>query len=339
VLKSCVSGRLRMSRQRAGIVGVTAALLVVAAGCGNSGSETSTAATGGGGTESTQVRVAYVPALASIAVFVASQEGFFADRGLDVELTASQNLGTFAPGLGRQYDIAFGTPVDTIVAAGRGLDIVGVAGGSMDTEDHQILQTVAGKDTGITSIEQLSGKTVGVITLAGTQYVALLSQLLEAGVDPKSVTFREVALPNQLDQLKAGRLDAAASVEPFVAQQLAAGHTSLGDPALSVDDPARSGLWISSRDWAATNPEAIAKWRDAMTQAFDFIEKRPAEARAILEESLKLPAGATKNIPLPAFDIDLTAAQLQPWIDALDKTGVLPEAEAPDPATLVVEGP
>ncbi|HZO37244.1 MAG TPA: ABC transporter substrate-binding protein [Solirubrobacteraceae bacterium] len=312
---------------------MVAALLVPAAAVAGGGSSPTASASAA----QINLRVAYVPSLQAMPVFVADKKGLFTRNGLKVKLTGSPNLGTFAPALNRQYDIVFASSVDAIVAAGRGLNVVAFSGLSMETTKAKGLHLILGKDSGLTSASQLKGKTIGVPTLSGTLYVSTLAALLRAGVNPKDVTFREVPFPQQLDQLNAGRIDATAVAEPFAAQQRAAGNKSLGDPFLAVASPARSTMWITNKGWAAKNADAIARWRKTMGEAIAYIRAHPAEVRTIFEKALKLPAGATSHSPLPSFQTKLTAAQLRPWVTALDTTKVLPKSKAPDVNTMILK--
>jgi NitT/TauT family transport system substrate-binding protein len=266
---------------------------------------------------------------------VAESKRFFEDEGLDVELTVSPALPTFAPGLGRQYDIVFTTPVDLITAASRGLGIAGLAGLSLETEQHPVLATIASKDSGVTALPQLEGKTVGVPVLAGTLYTALQSQLEAAGVDPGSVRFQEVPFPNQADQIAAGRVDAVLSSEPFVGGILAKGHVDLGSPYLAVDHPeAVSTLWATSPDWAKGNARTVQRWRAAMQKANDFIAANPDEAKSILQTALELPPEVASEVRLPEFSTDLKTDDLAPWVDVLQEGG----DETPSLDSLVVTG-
>lgn len=314
---------------------LTAALAI--AGCGGGGDASSGgASTGGAASGSASVRVAAYPSVASLPLMVAEAKGFLKQEDLEAKVTVSPALPTFAPGLGRQYDVVFATPVDLITAASRGLGIAGLAGLSLETERDSVLATIASKDSGVTDLSQLKGKTVGVPVLAGTLYTALLSQLSAAGVDPRSVHFQEVPFPNQADQLEAGRVDAVLSSEPFVGPILAKGNVNLGSPYLAVDSPkALSTLWAAKPSWASENPQTAAHWRAAMQKANDFIVSNPDEARSILQQRLGLPPAVAKTVKLPEFSVALTTDELAPWVQVLKQSGAM-GGSAPSLASLVI---
>ena len=86
--------------------------------------------------EPTEIRLAFVPATTGLLVNVAQQQGFFAENGLNVELTPTTNVSEIIPTLGQQVEISLGTSTDLIRAADSGLDVVQILGNTIDTEDN-----------------------------------------------------------------------------------------------------------------------------------------------------------------------------------------------------------
>src|SRR5487761_2467345 len=73
------------------------------------------------------VRAAYIPAVSWLPAWVAKEKGIFADAGLDVTLTPTQNVSALPGTLDKQLNIAPSTPPDLIKSAMSGLDIVTIA--------------------------------------------------------------------------------------------------------------------------------------------------------------------------------------------------------------------
>jgi NitT/TauT family transport system substrate-binding protein len=301
------------------------ALALTLTGC-SSGSDTSAKAD--------SIRLVLVPATVSVVPYIAAEHGFFKKNGLDVKVTASQNLGTFAPSLGRQYDIAWGTPADVVAARAQGLGIEVIAGAYRDSSANQQAQIFSGADSGITDIAGLKGKRIATPTLAGTLYLSLLTSLERAGISPKDVKFVEVPFPNMLDQVKAGRVDAAAVVQPFVGAFRAAGQRALGDPFVGIDDPALAGMWIASSDWIKKNPDEAKAYQLALDQTVTWIGANETEARALIATLLKLPPAVAKSVPLPDWTSAVAPEDLDPWIEAVKQSGAVKGA-MPKSADLV----
>lgn len=288
----------------------------------------------GNSSKADSIKLVLVPATVSVVPYIAAEKGFFKKNGLDVKVSLNQNLGTFAPSLGRQYDIAWGTPGDVIAARAQGLGIEVIAGAYRDTSKNQQAQIFSAAGGGITDIAGLKGKRIATPTLAGTLYLSLLTSLQKAGVSPKDVKFVEVPFPNMLDQLKAGRVDAAAVIQPFVGSFRAAGQTALGDPFVDIADPALAGMWTASSDWVKKNPKQVNAYRMALDETVTWIGANEDEARTLIARLLKLPAEVAKSVPLPDWTSSVAGSDLDPWIDAVSKSGAV-DGEMPKSSDIV----
>jgi NitT/TauT family transport system substrate-binding protein len=122
-------------------VAAAGALVAVAVGCGTDDAATAESAAAG----PTKLRVAYVPATTVLPLHVARQQGFFEQQGLDVSLKEAANISDIPATLGRQFDIALGTATDLIKAGGAGVDVVQIAGNTIDTKDNPFVQLMVGK--------------------------------------------------------------------------------------------------------------------------------------------------------------------------------------------------
>lgn len=308
--------------RRAVLVANALALALIATACGDSSPDTA------GDTNSsdpgpTEVRVAYVPATTTLPLHVAEAQGYFDQHGLDVTLTEAANISDIPATLGRQFDIALGTATDLIRAGRAGVDVVQIAGNTIDTEENPFVRLVVRPDSGIENVAQLEGKTVASPTLSGVIHVAVLYWAQQEGVDPSAITGVQVPPPNLPDQLQAGQVDAVEALEPFASQLVANGNVSLGDPFAAIGLPLATNFWIADGEWARSNPEAIDGYVEALEQAVTYIDKNPAEARAVLQDYTGFPAAIADTVPLPTYDFDIRAEDLATWGQVLQEIGQL----------------
>ncbi|MBW8487217.1 ABC transporter substrate-binding protein [Actinomadura parmotrematis] len=318
----------RPARRRPALAAaLAAALLTTAAGACSSG--------GGGGDGA--LRIVINPATPPALPLIAEKNGDFTANGVKAKITTlpSTSITTFAPALGRQYDIAWGTPADVIAAKAKGHDIKVVAAAYADGRDHEQAQVFAAKKGGVTALSGLAGKRIATPSLSGTLYLSVLTALRKNGVDPKKATLVEVPFPNMLDQLNAGRVDAVATIQPFIGAVKAAGHTPLGDPFLSIATPAVAGMWIADRAWAEKNPARVASFVKSLDAADAWATAHPADARAFLAAALKLPPQVMAKVPLPDWQSAVTPEALKPWIDAVAAAGQV-NGKLPAPADLIL---
>jgi NitT/TauT family transport system substrate-binding protein len=196
-----------------------------------------------------------------------------------------------------------------------------VAGQGIETKDNPSTHLIVRKDSPIESMQDLKGKVIAAPTLGAIIHVSVLHGLKKNGIDPNSIRAVEVPFPNMPDQLKAGNVDAVEALEPFAGQLLAAGNRSLGDPLLWVSDQVLYTFWISERKWASENPAVISAWIASLTQAKQFMDENPQEARAILAKYTKLPEPVVQKIPFVTFRFSLDPQDFAVWVSVLKDLG------------------
>lgn len=309
---------LRSSRSRrrqvAGIVTSLAVSLPLAA-CGASNADG----------QSGHVRAAYIPSATWLPAWVAQDQGFFADHGLEVDLTAVQNISTLPPLVGKQYDIVPATPPELFKAAAQGIDVEAVAGGTIATEEHPIGALYVGKD--VTDVGSLDGARIGTVSVGAALHLATLALLDKNGVDSGGIDAVELPFPTMPDQLKAGKVDAVEAVEPFSKALGAAGYTDLGDPISALGDGTASTLWLSSDAWVSDHADEVAGWRKALDDAIRWIDENPDEARGIVGKYTDLPAEVYEALSLYSFTATIDEDQLAPWNSVMTDYAGLSDAD------------
>ncbi len=114
---------------------------------------------------------------------------------------------------GQEIDIAFILAPIAIALREQGVPVKIVLLGHRDGT-----ALVAGKETGITKISELQGKTVGIPIRFSTQNLELLKLCKEHGVAPDSMEILEIPPPDMPSALGSGGIDAYIVGEPYAAQ-------------------------------------------------------------------------------------------------------------------------
>lgn len=299
---------------------------LVAAACGDGGGAGEGATTPDGQTPTTgggpaSLRVAFVAATTTLPLHVAKQTGIFDRHNLDVTLEQATNISDILPTLGRQFDISLGTATDLIRAGAAGIDVVQIAGNTVNTKANPFVQVIVPRDSGITDISQLGGKTVGSPTLSGVIHVGTLWWAKQQGVDPASIRGIEAPPPVLPDQLKAGRIDAVEALEPFATTLKREGFVSLGDPFSPISDPLATNFWVAQGSWARGQPDVVNRFVRSLEEARTFIEQNGPQARQILQEYTGMPAPVASSVPLPTYDFTVRARDLDTWVKVLKEVG------------------
>lgn len=258
-----------------------------------------------------------------VSAFTAKEEGFFAKRGLDVELQLVSNSAILATDIAASaIQIGCNVPTVLLQAVNRGVDLVGVAGGSVSAPEQKQTAIVTRSGSTIKSAQDLYGKSVGVGGIGSNGYVIFSQWLIAQHLDPKRVNFLEVPFSTQYDVLKRGTVDAVVSTEPMLSRILS---DKTGEPVSYLSAPAGTPLviYIAGGDWSVKNAASVAAVRGALADGAAFAKAHPDKAEQYIAQYLKQPLAvvqATHTSPLQAA---LTAKQFRWWIDSMKTQGFL----------------
>lgn len=267
------------------------------------------------------LRVAYTPYMTWLPFLVAQDMGIFAKNGLEVSMTRFPNIANLPGSVGKQFDLAPTTAPDFLNAVASGLDLVAVAGETVESSENKSYLVLVRPDSDIKSPKDLSGKRIAGPGIGSVMHVALLYWVKKNGGDPDSITGVQVSFPNMADQLKAGRVDAVEQLEPFVTPMLKAGYKSLGDPLLTIADPVLFPFWIADADWARAHRGVLKQFVVSLEGGLQAIKKDEKAARAVLAKYSHLPPAVVAKIPMPAFDFRITPAEVDVWRKAMISQG------------------
>lgn len=158
------------------------------------------------------VRVGYVPIPQNTLTMLAIKKGFFAEEGIRIEETKANFIGNIFQALTQnQIDVIVGgeTPAVFMAFKKGPFTIIGQTAATID--DVTLLVKT---NSGINSLSDLQGKKVGLV-LTSVSHYNLWKSLESVGVDPKSVTFADVAPANMAAALDKGDIDAIYQWEPI----------------------------------------------------------------------------------------------------------------------------
>ena len=259
-----------------------------------------------------------------LGAFVAQEEGFFRQHGLDVTLQQVAG-GALVPGLqGGSLQMATLPPTNLLLANDGGIDLVAVAGTSTLEKGDQNVGLLVGSAGGINSPKDLVGKKIGVPSIGGFLYVMARKWVIDQGIDAKQVDFVEVNFPQTADLLKSGTIQAGVSADPFLKRAVASGAAKpLAYFADSLPPQTTGVFYGTTRQWASANPAAIQGFRAAIAEAVEFARKNPDAARAHLGKYIKLPPEVLASIPMPRLSAEVTEPQMRYWVDTMHQMGLV----------------
>lgn len=307
----------------AAVAAIAAGGLVLSACSGGSSAETAKPAAN----EATKLTVGITPIANAASLYVALDQGYFKDEGLEVTPNIIQTAATAIPSLlNNELQFALMTAVPTVTAASKGLPIKVVAGSDRYPVDgeHDTTALVVSPESGAQSVADLAGKTVALVGLKSAPELALRVVLEDAGVKPDSVKLVEIAYPDMVSALKANRVDAAFIVDPFLSAAKAAGLKAISQPFTDGLGDMSALLWVTSDAFVKANPTTALKFAKAMHKAGVYANEHPDAIREVLPKFTKLSPEAIAKSILPEYDEKgVTAKDIKAYVDLMTREGFI----------------
>ena len=284
-----------------------------------------------------RVNVGYTNTISCAGLFIAADQGFFARRGLAVNLVLIALNSTIPAALvGGSVQIGAATPPVLLQAVDGGLDLVAVAGGAVnDVHSKGGPIVVARPGVPIKSAADFVGRRVGVPGIGANMHVLFRRWLALHGVDDRKVNFVEVPMAQAGDILRSGNVDAVLTNDPWSQRILRSGTGVMVAPYYTeMPDGLFAIYYASMRDWAAGNPATIKAFRDALQEAAEFLSREPEKARQIVGKITRLPPDAVASMALPTLRVTVPGGDLKYWADIMRAQGSI--RSRPDSARLVI---
>jgi NitT/TauT family transport system substrate-binding protein len=307
--------RVRRSSLAAAIV-VVAALL--ASSCTSSSAASSAAKP-----EKQDLTVGVVPAAGDASLFIAAQQGLFAQQGLQVKIVDTPTAGAVIPEmLHGSLDVDVGQWTSFIAAEAAGVARFHALANASALGPH-VHEILAPASSGLTSPQQLKGKKVAVNTLNGLATALASARFADYGISPSAIHFVAMPFPAMGAALAAHRVDAAYLVEPFVTQEEKAGGDGLMDlDAGGTQDFPISGYAVTAQ-WLAKYPNTAKAFTRAVEEGQQIAATNRAEVQNAVAQGAHLPPQLTAVMALGSFPVSVDPAQLQRVADLMKTYGQL----------------
>ncbi|MGH8936391.1 MAG: ABC transporter substrate-binding protein [Acidimicrobiia bacterium] len=290
--------------------------------------------------EATRVVVASLPNAFLAALYVARDDGIFAEEGLEVEIveleSGLESVAAVVSGNAQYGDIGFD---DLVALAQEGEESLVML--------HNLVQRVTltlvmrsevAEDRGVSRespLEErfaaLEGLTLGVTSPGAATDNYMRYYLRQAGLDPDRDA-NIVAIGGGaalLAALEEGQIDAyhLSPPTPFVAENEGFGVILINGPEGDVPEFADFVYtgFAGNRTWAEDNPEAAQAFSRALRRA---MEKVAAEPDAVAEQILD---------DLAATDVEIVRETLVALVPALSETGCFAQEAVADSLTTMLE--
>ncbi|MEO3751424.1 ABC transporter substrate-binding protein [Streptomyces sp. B6B3] len=290
--------------RRGAVAGALAGLLVLStAACSDYGGDLSGANISGGGDGDTLV-VSETAGVPSSFLAYGIQRGYFADEGIDLEVSPSSGGASVIPALlSGDIDVAGSNVVSALIAIGRRMPIEMVAAGTSTAErpENDFASLVVPEDSPITTAADLDGARIAVNSLQNINDVVVNSVLTEVGLTNDDVHFVEMPLPDIPAAIQRGDVDAGVLIEPFATIGRSQGLRVLASPYVNTRPGLQIGTYLMTSDKVSDDPELMAAFRAGVETTARSIAEDPDSFRDALPEISDLSPELAGQMNLPQW--------------------------------------
>lgn len=250
--------------------------------------------------EDGKLKLALIPVLDTIPIFIAQQNGYFAEQGIQVETVPVKSP--------QERDVFIQTgQVDGVLTDLQGVGLLNkdavkvkaVYTSRRPFPDAPLFRILASPNSAIAGPADLKGVPIGISNNTIIEY--LTDRILTAeGLRPEEIAKIEVgAITVRFEQLMSGNIQAAVLPDPLAQGAIAAGAR------LVVDDSAYASLSQSVLVFTAealkAKPATVKKFIIAWEKAVAELNANPAKYRSVLIEQGRVPAAIQDSYQMPPF--------------------------------------
>ena len=262
------------------------------------------------------LKIAVLPIIDTLPMYVAQQEGLFAKHGVNVEFvpvaSAPERDQILAAG---QADGAINETLAVMLFNKESAQMQVVRYALRPTAGHGHFFIIASSQSGITSVDGLKGVEIGVSQGTVIEYVT--ERLLQAeGFAPDEIkTVAVPKIPDRMALLASGELKAGVMPDPLAALVVGQGGVIVADDS---SHPEYGFSVISFRKQVIDeNPKAVEGFLAAIEEATALVNADPAKYKNVLSEQNLVPVPLLDAYQPPVYPAAGVPTEAE-WQDGLN---------------------
>ncbi|NLB17457.1 MAG: ABC transporter substrate-binding protein [Syntrophomonadaceae bacterium] len=270
-------------------------LLALAIGIGLTGCSNDQKDPGNGKAPQKTLVIGVMPDVESVPFVIAEKNGYFEKEGVQVKIEHFKSA--------KDRDSALqGGKLDGVVT-----DIVAVVfsneGGvnlKIISENDGEIKLISGQDSGINSLEELKGKSIGISSNTIMEYT--VDRMLEfAGINPEEVNKVAIPqLPTRLEMLQGGKIHGAILPDPLAGLGMENGAKIL---ITTEELEQKAGVIAFTAQSLQEYPEEIKAVFKAYNAGVTYLQTEPIENYVdYIAEAQGFPAGIQDSMEFPEYN-------------------------------------
>ena len=158
------------------------------------------------------VTIGYLPSDHDAALFVADAQGQFESNGIKTKLVQFNNGGDLMTAMASgDVDVGYVGITPVLASIEKGVPVKVISAAQTDGSG-----LVVSKNSGISSVNDLSGKSIATPGEASIQYMLLQYYLKQNGMSLDDLKVSSMKVPSMNDALKTNKIDGMITFEPYV---------------------------------------------------------------------------------------------------------------------------
>ena len=248
------------------------------------------------------VTIGYLPSDHDAALFVADAQGQFASNGIKTNLVQFNNGGDLMTAMASgDVDVGYVGITPVLASIQKGVPVKVISAAQTDGSG-----LVVSKNSGISSVQDLAGKSIATPGEASIQYMLLQYYLEQNGMSLKDLKVSSMKVPSMNDALKTNKIDGMITFEPYVTIAEKNGATVLaGSQDILPDHPCC--VVVASDKFLEEHPNETNTILEIHENATDFINNNSDEAASMI------PSDIVSDV-----EIEKVAISSFPFISGLD---------------------
>jgi len=256
------------------------------------------------------VRIAMLPILDTIPLYLAQEAGYFSAEGVNVEFipvgSAAERDQVIAAG---RADGMINDLVSVVLYNRQGVTVQVVRFMRVATQKAPLYRIVASPKSGIKTVSDLAGVPIGISQGSIIDYIT--DRLLQSGglASDQIKTIAVPKIPERMALLSSGELKAATLPEPFATLAIQNGAVVITDD--SAHPEFGNSVISFHKTFLDQHPTAVQGFLKAVEKAVNDINTTPEKGRTILTKYNLVPPNLAASYPMPAFPAASLPTQAQ----------------------------
>ncbi|MDR2611671.1 MAG: ABC transporter substrate-binding protein [Deltaproteobacteria bacterium] len=245
-----------------------------------------------------RLKIGLLPIADTVLLIAAAERGYFAEKGLDVELVSFQSaVEKDAAAIAGSLDGHFCEIISAIVQQASGRDFKVVAATSATSRERRMFGLVTSPGSAGLSLAGLRGKTLLTARQTITDFLA--DVFFQArGLPADFMERRDVRkIPVRMQLLASDQAEATLVPEPLLTVAESAGGAVLMDDR-EIGDMPLAVVALSG----GLPAEVCARFREALALSVAWVNSDPAAAKLLMTERGLVPPALAESYQLPVFD-------------------------------------